>query len=365
MKKYSRRQFLKDSIVAGTAVTAFPGVLSAFNNKDEKWDKIVVHPNVDNLKVVGITDPKMTSIQRPICDWPTQDKIVRSKVVSDNIDKMACALTEKKSPDSAWRNIFIKPPGKSWADTIVAIKTNNIAYQHTRSAVMAKICNTLTKTLGVAPHNIHIYDAKHGKDMQTKTPFTGLPDGCQINNNWGGITTPVSIPKPWKEGTQQSKCLTPLADGTIDILINIAVCKGHRKFFGGYSLTMKNHLGTFWPEPVHKKGGGMDYVIAINKSDLILGPIDKVSWKIIHPRQQLCIVDALWASEEGPGCFPSIQPNFLAMGVFSPIVDYIIATQFRAKKMGWSINKRATNRLLTEFGYKKADFPQRGRLFEI
>ena len=62
---------------------------------------------------------------------------------------------------------------------------------------------------------------------------------------------------------------------------------------------------------------------------------------------------------------PTHQPNFLAMGVLSPIVDYLVATQFRNKKMGWKINMDATNRLLTDFGYNKSDLTSHGRLIEV
>jgi hypothetical protein len=45
------------------------------------------------------------------------------------------------------------------------------------------------------------------------------------------------------------------------------------------------------------------------------------------------------------------------MGVLSPVVDYVLATRFRKEKMGWDINKEATRRMLTEFGYQESDLP--------
>jgi hypothetical protein len=83
---------------------------------------------------------------------------------------------------------------------------------------------------------------------------------------------------------------------------------------------------------------------------------------VLFPLQQLCIVDALWASEGGPGGYPRTQPNFLAMGVLSPVVDYVLATRFRKEKMGWDINKEATRRMLTEFGYQESDLPAGGKI---
>jgi len=216
-------------------------------------------------------------------------KLVVNDVVRENIDKLACSLAEAGNPTEAWRSIFIKPPHKSWSDTVVAIKTNNIAQQHTRSAVMSKMCHTLTHTLGVNPFNIHIYDACHGRNMHKKTAFEGLPKGCRVENKWGGSSTLTSIPKPWKNGTE----------------------------------------------------------------------------KILFPRQQLCLIDALWASKGGPGGNPTHQPSFLAMGVLSPIVDYQVATKFRSEKMGWQPNMRMTHRMLTDFGYYERDLPYKGKIIEL
>ena len=53
------------------------------------------------------------------------------------------------------------------------------------------------------------------------------------------------------------------------------------------------------------------------------------------------------------------------MGVLSPILDYVIATQFRGEKMGWEPNMKLTNRLLTDFGYENTELPEGGRLIEV
>ena len=92
--------------------------------------------------------------------------------------------------------------------------------------------------------------------------------------------------------------------------------------------------------------------------------MDRKTGKVLYPRQQLCLVDALWASKGGPGGNPTYQPNFLAMGVFAPIVDYQLATQFRGNQMSWEPNMEMTRRMLTEFGYTEADLPHGGNLIE-
>jgi len=362
MDKISRRRFIKKSVITGAGIAAFPMVFIP-KAKAEWAKKTVVHPNVDNLRVVGITDARMTkSAERIPQGWAGQEKLVNKKAVSENIDKMACGLCDTRNPEEAWRAIFVKPPHKSWPDTVVAIKTNCISQQHTRSAVMAKICHVLTDIVGVDPYNIHIYDACNGNSM-CDTPFEGLPEGTKVEGVWGGSRISTSVPRPWSGG--KANCMGHLVYGTVDILINIAMCKGHFQQFGNFTMTMKNHFGTFSPSPAHAAAGGIDYLIAINKTPEILGKMDGKTGKVLYPRQQLCLVDALWASESGPHVGPDSQPNFLAMGVLSPVVDYVLATQFRGKKMGWEPNMEITHRMLSDFGYSASDLPSGGQLIEV
>ena len=72
-----------------------------------------------------------------------------------------------------------------------------------------------------------------------------------------------------------------------------------------------------------------------------------------------------WASEGGPGGYPLYQPNFLAMGVLSPVVDYQWVNEFRGEKMGWELNMEATRRLLTDFGFNESDLPAGGKIIEV
>jgi len=351
-------------MAAGVGIAAFPTIF--IPKAKAYWaPKTIVHPNVDNLRVIGITDPKMTKGAKAIPQtWIDQERLVNKKAVWESIDKMACGLVDMRNPGEAWRAIFIKPPLKSWPDTVVAIKTNCIGQQHTRSAVMSKMCHVLTDILGAKPHNIHIYDAQHGYRMMAATPFSGLPEGVRIENEWGGITMATPVPPPWDGG--KSDCVKQLTSGAVDILINISMCKGHSTTFGNFTMTMKNHFGTFSPGPGHASAGaGLDYLIAINQTPEILGKMDDKTGKVLYPRQQLCLVDALWASEAGPMLGPSHQPNFLAMGVLSPVVDYVVATEFRGKKMGWEPTKEVIHRMLSDFGYSASDLPSGGKIIEV
>jgi hypothetical protein len=359
----SRRQLVKKAAVAGAALAVSPMIFVP--KARAAWERgSPVHPNINNLRVVGITDPKMIRGIQLVSSWAAQEKLVQKEVVWENMDKLACALTETRNPEEGWRTIFLKPPRKPWSETVVAIKTNNIALQHTRSAVMAKIGHIFTGLLGVKAGGIHIYDAVNGGSMGRNTPFAGLPEGVRIEDQWGGATTFTSVLAPWKKRGNKAKCIRPLVDGSVDILINIALCKGHSDKFGGFTMTMKNHFGTLDPTPGHREGA-TDYLMAINQTPEILGSMDKKTGRVLYPRQQLCIVDALWASEGGPGGYPRSQPNFLAMGVFSPVVDYLMAARFRKEKMGWEVNMEVTRRMLADFGYQERDLPGGGKLIEI
>jgi hypothetical protein len=130
-------------------------------------------------------------------------------------------------------------------------------------------------------------------------------------------------------------------------------------------MSMKNHFGTFSPREAHTGESKEDYLYAINRTPEILGEMDRKTGRVLFPRQQLCLVDALWASKQGPTGNPSAQPNFLGMGVLSPIVDYQLATQFRGAKMGWEPEMKGTTRMLNEFGYQEEDLPNGGKLIEI
>lgn len=363
MDGMSRRGFLGAGLAAGAAVLAGPMVWVP--KARASWaPKSQVHPQVDQLLVVGVTDVQMTRGLEPSCGWSRQEELVVPQRIFENMDRLACALSGLKDPVQAWKQIFVKPPGKPWSEVVVAIKTNNIALQHTRSPVLAKVCRVLVDFLGVKPHNINVYDAIHGSGMSKSTPFKGLPEGVRIQDAWDGITAPTVVPAPWRQGTSKSKCIPQLVEGSVDILVNIALCKGHSSRFGGFTMSMKNHFGTFSPRPGHEEGSE-DYLISINKTAEILGPMDSKTGKVLFPRQQLCVLDGLWASKGGPGGNPTHQPNFLAMGVFSPVLDYLIATCFRGGRMGWKPEPEMTERMLSDFGYSPSDLPQGGKILEL
>jgi hypothetical protein len=359
MDKITRRNFIKKTAVAAAGISAFPMIF--IPEAKAHWaKKTIVHPNVDNLRVVSITDAKMI---KPDASFYDLDKFIVQKVVWENIDKLACSLTQTSDPQQAWRTIFIKPPGKSWSDTVVALKYSSIpirGYQ-TPSAIVSKICHTLINNVGVKPYNIHIYDGVHGMLIRK---FSGLPEGCRVEELWGGLTAEAHIPKPWPDTIAKGKsaCLKQLVDGSVDILINISKCRGHPfAHLGSFTMAMKNHFGSFSPQLGHHPDSGLDYLIAINQTPEILGSMDKKTGRVLYPRQQLCLIDGLYVVDS----ISIHQTDFLAMGVLAPIVDHQVGTKFLQNKIGWNIPAPVTNRMLTDFGYSEADLPEGGKIIEI
>ncbi len=357
----TRRSFLKrsigGSIAGGAAPMIFiPRLAPSFEGFEDP------HPHLSGLRVVGVHDSAMTTEELQVCPWRKQEQLVNTDAVRENIDRMACVLAEETRVSDAWKKIFVKPPAKSWKDAIVAIKTNNIFQQQTHSAVMAKFCDVLVKVIGVKASNIFIYDSCHGADMLKKTPFKGLPEKVNVAALWEGIKVETAVPAPWKSGGRKAACIGPLVEGKVDLLINIALCKGHSTAYGQFTMLMKNHLGTFSPRPAHAEGG-TDYLFAINKTPEILGKLD-IDGKVVFPRQQLCFIDALWASRKGPTGLSSAQPNRFFMGSFAPVIDYTVAHRLRREEMEWPIAEAVTDRFLTEFGLEKKDLLDGGNFID-
>ena len=359
----SRRDFIKGTVLGAAALGLGPTILVP-RRLEAYAPGEPVHPNISPLRVVGVHDPKMTADLVERATWKQQEQLLRAEVVAENLDRMASVLTQESDPARAWRTIFVKPPRKSWAEAVVAIKVNLISKQRTRSAVLYHIIRTLTDVVGLKGGNIFVYDATHGGAMGKWDVAGSLPGGAQAVSRWGGSTAPVRVGKPWKDGSQQAKCLGPLAKGEVDILVDIALCKGHSQTFGGFTMSMKNHLGTFEPRPAHEAGGGADYLLALNQTPEILGRMDPRTGKVLFPRQQLVLIDSLWASEPGPGGDSTAQPNRLFMGTLPAVLDYQVATRFRRDVMGWKVNDRVVGRFLSEFGYRTSDLPADGQIID-
>jgi hypothetical protein len=335
----SRRNFLS-AAAAGAGGIIASGVFPAFGEEYKSgWTNgKQINPSIDNLRVVCCIDPAMIKGDPKRWDIASQNGPVNNDKVLRNMDAMVCSLAQKQTPQEAWAAIFRKPEKKEWRDVTVAIKPNSFVQNNPRVAVVDAVCGALAG-LGVQPSNIIIYDGR-GDAKAKYGPYVGngIVTGVTVSagdDAMGGvIAAPVPRPHPG-----MFKCSAALANGSIDILVNIAVNKGHS--LAGITMTLKNHAGTFEPMPIHL-GGGLDYILAFNKSEAILGgsPV----------RQQLCIIDSIWAMTKGPFGVPDKRPCALTMGTFSPSLDYVVARRIREPMMGCT-HPESLNRIMSEFGY--------------
>jgi hypothetical protein len=273
-----------------------------------------------------------------------QNKPIAANQVELTLDRMAGTLAQKENSAEAWKTIFRKPAAKEWSEVKTAIKVNCLGKNHPRVAVVSKICVELNR-LGVRFENICIFDGhSNAQPLYAAYVGNGLPAGVVVSDQdqaLGG-TMPMVIPD---EKQNSYACTRAIADGTIDILVNIAVNKGHSENLGKTTLTLKNHAGTFAPRPIHT-GGGLDYILAWNKSDAF--------WGGTPVRQQLCIIDTLWASGQGgPGEVPDKRLDRLVMGTFSGAVDYLTVKKIREPLQG--MPHGPIDRFITDFGYTEQE----------
>ena len=336
-----RRDFLKITAAsaAGLALTRRSNMALA------AWPgtgTMAVNPSIDNMRVVACYDPQM---MKPLTQatYAAEQKLVDSCQVQANMDAMAMQLAQVGTADAAWKAIFRS--SKAWAATKVAIKINGIEPRIMANvAGIEKFCNVFTG-LGVLPANIFIYDGSPlgAAGIPTLAAYFSATDTTKIpgvvgNNSILGGTTNAPIP-----GGSSAACTANIANGTIDILVNIANNKGHNLAWTGYAtLCMKNHFGTF--PPTHD----LNYMFNINKSDALLGGTSV--------RQQLCFVDSLLAiSGRMNTGSPDKQPNYLIMGVFGPAVDYLTVKKVREAILGSTHTAATIDSYLTTFGYATTD----------
>jgi hypothetical protein len=302
--------------------------------------RMAVNPAIDNLRVVCGMNPAMVKGDPASWEMAAQNEPVDGAQVDRTLDAMAVRLSGKADAAEAWKTIFRKPEAKGWPSVIAAIKVNCIGKNHPRVAVVNKICVELNK-LGVDFKNVYIYDGCHNAGP-LYSPFVGigLPAGVVVSDKDKAMGGTVKIAIPDKKNGS-FHCTKMIADGTVDILVNIAMNKSHDSKLGETTLTLKNHAGTFEPKHIHF-GGGLDYILAFSKSNAL--------WGGSPVRQQLCIVDSIWGSKKGgPFVIPDTRLDRLVMGTFSGAVDYLTAKKIREPLMG--VTHGPIDRFLTDFGY--------------
>jgi hypothetical protein len=333
-----RRAFLKLTAAAGvTGVT-----LARVKLARAAWPKtgtLDINPDISNTLVVACKDEAMVK-GKPSSTFAAQNSAADSARIAANLDAMAMRLANTTTPDAAWKTIFRS--SKPWASTRVAIKINVTETKNMpRLAVVEKLCRVIAG-LGVPATNIIVYDGgpeSFASATSNYTPYFSTTDSSKIpgvvghiNDELGGTTD-----APLPDGTT-SPCTADIAKGAIDILVNIAINKGHI-YYGKASLCMKNHYGTFLPNH------DADYLFTINKSDAIVGGTP--------PRQQLCIVDSLFAIKTYNNG-PDTMPYYLVMGTFAPIVDYLTVKKVREEVLKYT-HDSIIDTYPTTFGYTAKD----------
>ncbi len=350
----TRRDFLKMTAAGAAGLSIGAIGIKETEAKGLAWTATTqINPDIPNTRVVSCTDERMiTDIAKArtassFSGTTGQNSYIDTIRVAADMDAMAQSLTGKLSAVEAWAVIFRKPQGKEWSSVKAAIKVNCIYTTiMPKIPIVNKVCVELMR-LGVLPANITIYDACSGASGSGKyTPFVGkgLPGGVIVSSTTG---SDVSVPV----GAKSLQCcavLAQLSGSTIvyptDILVNCAVNKGHGSGHGGFTMCMKNHTGT-----LKYSCPSAEEIITENQCEAIIGGSDNAPC-----RQQLCIVDSLWAAVDGPGSAPTHMPCAISMGTVAPVVDYQVALKIRKDVMNASPNQTVIDNWLTRFNINSA-----------
>lgn len=358
MKKQTsqkRRDFLRMTAAGAAGLTLTSKVDRIFASQGGWTDGMAINPDISNTRVVCGYDTGMFKNAPTAARFSAQNDAIDEERVFLVLDEMAKELVKAEKPnataDKAWETIFRS--GRTWEETKVAIKVN-CAYTGNmpRVAIIKKMCMILSG-FGVQASNIVVYDSCGNASGSSKyTPYFSLTDTSKI----GAVVSNRSESLGGREqatvsGASNVSCVADFINGVTDILINIAVNKGHGSSYGSCTLCMKNHLGTFTNTSSEGNASNLHPTNAffnINKHAAVLGGDP--------PRQQLCIIDSLLASKGGPSASPnSTLYSRIVMGTLAPIVDYCCVKNIREPLLDASHNAQVVNRFLSDFGYSESD----------
>lgn len=335
----SRRTFLKTT-AAGTTGLMVGGLIKNVKAYKGAWYKgKQKNKEIDNLRVVCCYDPIMVTGTLG-SSFSSQNSALDTDRIHSDMDLMAKYLAQKNDPTEAWSTIFQKPSNKEWNEVKVAFKVNAVYSRiMPHIAIIDKVCQVLN-SFGVSYSNMIIFDGDGNAAGSSKyTPYTdgnGLPSGVIVSDRddaLGGTTT-ITV------SGSSYKCVKDIADGTIDILINCGVNKGHGSTYGSCTLCMKNHIGTV----KYSCPSSVTDLTDINRCDPIMGGDP--------PREQLCIMDSILAARSGPSSSPTNPPPYrIAMGTFGPAVDFLTVRKIREELNGWSHPESTVNKFLSNFDY--------------
>ena len=315
-----------------------------------------INTDIDNLRVAWITDAAMLKANPTWGGFdtfnnPANTNGVEYTVVKSNMDKLACALANKTGDkvNEAWTTILKLPAGKTWATATAALKVNCFAGDFPSVPIVAKMCEVLIG-LGMPAANIRLLDGGCS-GVYNKTQYTGagkpIPAGVTFDQNNSGDIMVFANP------AANVRCAAGV--GQVDILVNIAVNKGHDRFdeFSGVTMCQKNH---FWTTEVGHAGAAnaFTYLARNNSSSHLIGNIPTT-----YPaRQQLCIVDSLWLGNAGDwagGINNANHADSIVMCTFAGAADYVATMKIRQTKIAASTwNQPIVDRFITDYGYAAA-----------
>lgn len=344
--KEQRRDFLKL-----TAAGASGLALSKLNRAYAAWPSTgtqELNPTIANMRVVACVDPAMVKKVPSNMTFDTQNAAIDDVRVQANLDAMAMALAQVDTAEAAWKAIFRS--SKDWASTVVAIKVNAGEAQNTAHLAILRRLSNLFIGWGVKAQNFIVYDGHTVPGAPgIFTASFSTTDTSKVLGVVGGPSGSSSdLLGGWKDAKlvdgSTRRCAAKIADGTVDILINIASNKGH-PMFGKVTLCMKNHYGTWEPDSTHTDLNNL--IFKMNKSDPIIGGNP--------PRQQLCMVDSLFCNKVNITGTPELMPGYLVMGTFAPAVDYLTVRRIREEVSKLSHDSAVIDSYLTSFGYATTD----------
>jgi len=371
----NRRDFIKKTAIGTAGLTAGLSLIKPAKAQAAGWvNGMAINPNISNLRVVCMYDPNM--VTNPKNSGTSVDDFVNSvskTIIDTDMDQMAMSLAQKTTATEAWSTIFQLPAGKTWAQVKVAIKVNTCnAMSQPRPPVVGKIC-TVLNGLGVPGASITIYDGaecvcetlNEGFSKYFSASGTGTYNGYTLYPGVVASGPPGGTASAAVPNLGNQNCPADFANGITDIIVNIAVNKGHNSPHanetgqgntGGCTLCLKNHFGTFPPQHGSGSYSTGDVAALYNMSAAIVGgtPV----------RQQLCIIDSLWADNNGnPNDAPNLLPCRIVMGTFAGAVDYATCVYLKNSTNpgcgGPDANLDLTGQIphfLTLFGYTTADF---------
>jgi len=269
--RITRRDLIKKTIKLAVA-----GIFYSCMARLLPWSKMSVFAqnNKDFMsKVIRIYNKKAVTWDYKT---PVYLDYISQKEVNRMIDAGVCALTGRKEPASAWRQLF---PGFSSTDKI-AIKPNFNFVHHgykdlyTSPQVISGIVRGLVENLGAKEQNIFIYE------LCRPIPKENIRDRIPYNVNYIDLFDPKTVLEKielrmgtrlqcadrsapvkmsneiFDERGERITCYMPKVLTHAQHLINVPIMTNH--IFISASGPLKNHFGTvrfsnnsYGPQPLH------------------------------------------------------------------------------------------------------------------